>query len=250
MASRYGYEEEPGRRGAGNRGNRERWRDTDYDERESTERPGGGYGLGGAERGYNMGGYGGMGSYEQGYSPRSYDRMLDLAEGYYGAGDEDYGRAREEDERYWFERNWGKGGGYAAGAAGLGREPFGDEWRSDERSGGQLWGREELRRGSLEWTARSRGLGKAPKGYTRSDERIREDICERLMNSPYDASDVEVRVKNGEVTLTGHVRHRAEKWGIEDVIEDVVGVHDVHNQVRIQRGELLSPTDDTRHFHS
>ncbi|MDY7228289.1 BON domain-containing protein [Hyalangium rubrum] len=145
--------------------------------------------------------------------------------------EEEYDRPRDEDERYWHERNWGKGGGYAAGAAGMGREPFGDEWR----------------------TARSRGTGKAPKGYVRSDERIREDVCERLMYSPYDASEVEVTVTGGEVTLSGTVRHRAEKWGIEDVIEDVVGIHDIHNQIRIQRGETqqsLPFTDEPRHFHS
>lgn len=158
-------------------------------------------------------------------------------------GDEkEHDRPRDEDERYWHERNWGKGGGYAAGAAGMGRESFGDEWRRDVP-----------RRDRLEWTARSRGTGKAPKGYVRSDERIREDVCERLMYSPYDASDVEVTVTRGEVTLSGTVRHRAEKWGIEDVIEDVVGVHDIHNQIRIQRGQAqqsLPLTDEPRHFHS
>ena len=95
--------------------------------------------------------------------------------------------------------------------------------------------------------------GRAPKGYQRSDDRIREDVCDRLMYSPYDASDVEINVANGEVTLMGIVRRRADKWGIEDVAESVLGVHDVHNQIRINRDEAPAPelsTDDPERLHS
>ena len=105
------------------------------------------------------------------------------------------------DEREWYERNW-RGG---ATAVGMGYEPFGDE------------------------------RGKAPKGYTRSDTRIREDVCERLMYSPYDASEVEVTVSQSEVTLSGVVHTRADKWGIEDVAEAVLGVREVHNRIRLVR---------------
>lgn len=98
-----------------------------------------------------------------------------------------------------------------------------------------------------------RPIGRGPKGYQRSDDRIREDICERLMTSPYDASDVEVTVSQGEVTLTGTVRIRADKWGIEDVADSVLGVQDVHNQIRLNRGEAQTPTTlagDTENLHS
>src|SRR3712207_8187576 len=40
---------------------------------------------------------------------------------------------------------------------------------------------------------RSRG----PKGYQRSDDRIREDICDRLMMSWMNAENVDVEVRNG-----------------------------------------------------
>jgi hypothetical protein len=80
---------------------------------------------------------------------------------------------------------------------------------------------------------RGQPLGKAPKGYQRSDERLREDICERLMESPLDASEVEVKVQDGEVTLEGTVRSRNEKRAIEDVAGSVRGVHDVHNRIRV-----------------
>lgn len=49
-----------------------------------------------------------------------------------------------------------------------------------------------------------RGVG--PKGYQRSDQYIRDQICERLMLDPYlDPSRVVVRVSKGKVTLTGSV---------------------------------------------
>jgi len=48
--------------------------------------------------------------------------------------------------------------------------------------------------------------GRGPKNYQRSDDRIREDICERLaMDHDVDASDIEVAVAEGVVTLNGTV---------------------------------------------
>ena len=52
--------------------------------------------------------------------------------------------------------------------------------------------------------ARYRGVG--PKGYQRSDPRVREKICERLLLDPYlDASRIVVTVSKGRVALTGTV---------------------------------------------
>jgi BON domain len=79
-----------------------------------------------------------------------------------------------------------------------------------------------------------RGLG--PKGYRRSDERLKEIICEQLTNDPYvDASDIEVAVKSGEVTLTGSVSDRRAKWRAEDLAEACTGGAEVHNRLRVQR---------------
>jgi hypothetical protein len=77
--------------------------------------------------------------------------------------------------------------------------------------------------------------GKGPKGYSRSDDRIREDVCEYLTrHGNVDASEIEVRVKDGEVTLTGTVNRREEKRMAEEATENVPGVRDVHNQLRTQ----------------
>ena len=77
--------------------------------------------------------------------------------------------------------------------------------------------------------------GKGPKGYARSDERIREDVSDRMwLNSWLDASDVEVSVSNGEVTLAGTVPSREEKRRAEDIAESVPGVTHVQNNLRVR----------------
>lgn len=84
--------------------------------------------------------------------------------------------------------------------------------------------------------------GRGPKGYRRSDERIREDVCERLTEDwRIDASDVEVTVNNGEVTLAGAVQTREEKRAAEDLLEQISGVRDVHNNLRVSRWEGGEP---------
>lgn len=78
--------------------------------------------------------------------------------------------------------------------------------------------------------------GRGPKGYKRSDERVLEDVSERLMqHGDIDASDIEVTVENGEVTLTGTVDSRWTKRHAAEIIDDMSGVHDVHNQLRVRK---------------
>lgn len=79
-----------------------------------------------------------------------------------------------------------------------------------------------------------RGLG--PKGYQRSDERLQEDICERLTDDRWiDASDVSVRVAGGVVTLEGSVDDRQLKHRIEDVVEQCGGVTEIRNYIAVSR---------------
>lgn len=77
--------------------------------------------------------------------------------------------------------------------------------------------------------------GRGPKGYRRSDSRVQEDINDRLCDDPYiDASEIEVAVSNGEVTLTGTVDSRATRRRAEDVAEQVSGVSYVQNNLRVR----------------
>jgi len=84
---------------------------------------------------------------------------------------------------------------------------------------------------------RGRFFGRGPKGYRRSSERICDEISDRLMTHPdIDASDIEVRVGDGIVTLTGTVEDRHEKRLAEYIAEDALGVDDVDNQLKVRHG--------------
>lgn len=77
--------------------------------------------------------------------------------------------------------------------------------------------------------------GRGPKNYQRSDERIREMVCERLEDHhEIDASEIEVTVANGDVTLAGSVDDRHTKRLAEDVAESVPGVKNVANTLRVE----------------
>lgn len=78
--------------------------------------------------------------------------------------------------------------------------------------------------------------GKGPKGWQRSDDRIADEINEALArDGDLDASDIEVEVKNCEVTLTGTVSEKSAKRMAEEIAESVFGVSDVQNSIRVKR---------------
>jgi hypothetical protein len=77
-----------------------------------------------------------------------------------------------------------------------------------------------------------RGVG--PRNYTRSDERIREDLNERLTDADdLDASGITVEVKGGIATLGGNVAQRWMKHRAEDLADGCCGVRDVRNQIQV-----------------
>jgi hypothetical protein len=195
-----------------------------------------------------------------GYSPRDWDRQdwprntrsepdWDPERGFAQRGD------RWEEERYdgspRYDRNEsGRGYGYGArgdeGGYDRGNEPRG---REDTRQRAD-WGPEQRgepgradehgRFGQQLSDAGRRFIGKVkrivrnPKNYKRSDERIREDVCDRLsVSDEVDPVDIEVMVENGEVTLTGTVQTRQMKFIAEETAADVPGAHEVHNQLRV-----------------
>lgn len=108
-----------------------------------------------------------------------------------------------------------------------------DEVRDDERGmeGGYTT------RPDLDALARLRPEARPsrpPRGYQRADERIRDDVYDRLCGrTGADASDVTVTVHEGEVTLTGTVPTRDDKRRIEVVAEQVLGVKDIFNRLRV-----------------
>jgi hypothetical protein len=121
-------------------------------------------------------------------------------------------------------------------------------WRSDLELGKREG---SYRAGSQDWRGQA---GKGPKGYVRSDERIREDVCDRLSDDDeVDASEITVTVVGGEVRLEGTVVDRYSKHRAEDLVESVSGVRDVTNNLRTRKGffqelgDKLSGDDKAEH---
>jgi hypothetical protein len=166
---------------------------------------------------------------EHGYTPEDEEAIggpytdYGHAFGGYGAGggytptpDEGVGRER----RSWDERS--------APGSWFGRAPA-DSWRDDRAR-----------------FAEGPHRGRGPKGYTRSGERIREDVSDRLTDDTHlDASDIEVSVTGTEVTLDGTVESRGAKRRAEDHADDVLGVTHVQNNLRVRPrpGTVAAQTD-------
>jgi osmotically-inducible protein OsmY len=104
----------------------------------------------------------------------------------------------------------------------------------DSRASGRAE-EEDYRRRLADQQQRSHA-GRGPRGYQRSDERITEEIHERLTGaSDLDATEIQVQVSAGEVTLTGTVDGRAARRRAEDIAEAVRGVSYVMNNIRVRQ---------------
>ncbi len=65
---------------------------------------------------------------------------------------------------------------------------------------------------------------------------VREDVSDRLMADwEVDATDIEVAVASGEVTLSGTVGDRQSKRRAENIAANVLGVKDVQNNLRVRK---------------
>jgi osmotically-inducible protein OsmY len=138
-------------------------------------------------------------------------------------------------ERYSSQLNYS-----ATGRRFLGREGHEDRdrrswWERVSDEVASWFGDEEAaRRRKLDEIRESAHRGKGPRNYRRSDERIMEDINDRLTESVFlDASDVEVQVANAEVVLTGNVQDRYSKHVAGEIAERVSGVRNVENRLRV-----------------
>jgi len=89
--------------------------------------------------------------------------------------------------------------------------------------------------------------GKGPKGYRRSDARVLEDVCDAIAQQGFiDASDVEVKVAEGVITLSGTVGQRHDKRALEQLVEHLHGVVDVQNELRLSRPPSVDRTPVSR----
>lgn len=196
-------------------------------------------------------------SEEGGYDPqRNQFRGGASGEGFRRYG-ESYGRGPEGFDRETGTYSYGRGtSGMGRGSQSYGSQGFGSQGYGAQGFGTSSGYTEPGRFGESFGTpgrtsTRGRFTGRGPKGYTRSDERIREDVSDRLeQHGEIDASEIEVRVSNGEVTLEGTVEDRWMKRMAEDLVEDCPGVKQVNNRIRIQANggdrELRGQTGGSR----
>ena len=155
---------------------------------------------------------------------------------FYGRSGYDYGRDDYEDDRGERDRHVARGrGDDRAGDGGSWLDRAADQVRSwfgsdDDRERG-----DERHRAYGRGRGEGRFRGRGPKNYRRSDDRLREEVCDRLTDNEWlDASDVEVNVVAAEVILTGMVDSRYAKRLAENIAESVSGVSNVQNNLRVQ----------------
>lgn len=164
---------------------------------------------------------------------------------------------RDQGQNY--QGNFGQGG-LGAGPYGQGQGGFGHQSPFGQPSGfGPQGGNRGLQdsgyargmdRGSSPSSSENRSThyGKGPKAFKRTDERMVEEVCMHLTQSDdVDAENIDVSVTDGEVTLSGSVTDRRQKRAAEDAIENVWGVKDIINNIRVQAaGQTGQPRSESR----
>lgn len=195
------------------------------------------------ENSYSGPGYGRFGSDQDQSHDRSFDQQRG-GETHYGgsSGNPFYG-----DRPLMNAGSTYDSGGYFGSKAGLPTTP----WRgdADNRDFDELvYGGRSFDSGSVGdirgrgQQARGEHSGRGPRGYRRSDERIKEDVCQCLTDDEHiDATNIEVVVNDREVVLSGTVTSRMQKRHAEDLIEGLPGVRDVINSLRV-----VTETDQSR----
>lgn len=202
------------------------------------QRPGGSYGSGSQNRSYDDWGYGP----QERYAGRA------SQSGYFGTeGSGGYGTSSGNYDNFRSSGSYGASGnaanyGSSAGDFASGRD-YESQWGGGSRYGSSSgsYGNHGYGSGSESYRGESY-RGKGPKGYARSDDRLKELICERLTEDHgIDASDITVDVTGQSVKLTGSIDNRRAKYEVEELIERVGGVKDIDNQLKVQ-----PRTGDTR----
>jgi osmotically-inducible protein OsmY len=239
---------------SGNYGNQDR--NYGYGGREYGSSYGGGLYQGNSSY-YDSGAYGNTGRSSYGNSRNLYDRDYERFDrgfnsGYSGMGGSNYDRAegrRSRDENpYYGSTNPSNyrgysgsnyGGNYYGGNRDFGRGDTNERsWWDRTRDEVSSWFGDDEAERRRERDNRLNFRGRGPRNYSRSDDRIKEDVNDRLSDDPWvDASDLEVTVSSAEVTLTGTVNDRSEKRRAEDLAEAVSGVKNVENRIRVGKRE-------------
>ncbi|HEX7840552.1 MAG TPA: BON domain-containing protein [Kofleriaceae bacterium] len=182
------------------------------------------------------------GSFEERYRDDRYwqDRTGYDVDRYAGQGGRDFEAERRGLMRAGYGHGHGERMGYAAGSYSRGSTGY---------TGSAVQDMPPRDAGPEPHVHRGTGphRGKGPSGYQRSDERIRELVCESLADDDQiDATHIEVVVNHGEVTLSGIVEDRRAKRDAEDCAWSISGVRDVQSTLRVDDRSIRSaPTEQS-----
>jgi osmotically-inducible protein OsmY len=161
-----------------------------------------------------------------------------------GSSGEHYGRYSESGREFGRSVSGSGFGGSSYGYGQGGSGQFGPSTGYGYGTAGSYLG-QRSDWGSSGTSQRQNYMGRGPRNYKRSEDRIREEINERLTRHPeIDASDVDVRIENNTVVLSGVVEDRKAKRLAEDLAEEVWGVEDVRNELKVRHGFLASLTGE------
>ena len=192
-----------------------------------------GYGQGSERIGQGRQGYG-LGSEPYGQSGQGYGQGSERS----GQGRQGYGQGGQQQDWQHGMQQGSQGEHYGSRGHGVGQ---GGRQIGEGPTGG--YGGMSGGYGSPQQLGYGAGLGQrsfrgiGPRNYTRSDERIREDVCERLtQDDDLDASEIEIKAEQGVVTLEGTVEERWMKHRAEDLAESCSGVREVENRIRVESG--------------
>jgi osmotically-inducible protein OsmY len=95
------------------------------------------------------------------------------------------------------------------------------------------FGRRSYEGAEGEWST-ERVMGRVGEGDNGSDERIREDVCDRLMQlGPVDCTEIGVTVTNGLVRIDGTLPSDEWKQRVFDVVSTVKGVDRIESHLRV-----------------
>lgn len=188
--------------------------------------------------------YGRGNEYDRRYESRNYRNRDNTSAGYDSNYERRYHNERygNEDSHYNNSRHHQAGvrniyGGDTSNYGNANQGGYDHDWWNRTRNTIASWFGDndaEQRNSDRQNTGQYRGKGH--KNYHRSEDRIREDVCDRLSDDGYlDATDIEVQVQSDDIILTGTVNDRNQKRRAANIAESVSGVRNVENRIWIRQ---------------
>lgn len=176
-------------------------------------------------------------------TPRTASPQARRHTGGYEGNDPGYGRGYGRDfggggRNQGFDGSWGQGYGGSVAPSdyreGFGGEAYGggmaaSDYQRSNGGRGENFGADDRSWIDVcaddECQGRPHHAGRGPKNWSRSDQGLYEEVCERLLRDPLiDARGVAVDVADGVVTVRGHAAAPADPALIERLVRETPGV--------------------------